>query len=427
MNVTKKDSYENLASHLFRNEAGKMVSVLTRIFGLPRIEIAEDIVQDTFLKALDEWGFNNIPQNPQAWLYKVAKNKTIDYLRHWKHVQDYESDISHLLKSEWTLSASVNNMFLDNEIQDSQLRMIFTSCHPLLPQESQIALTLKTLCGFSIKEISRALLTTGANVNKRLFRAKQKLRDEHLKFEIPMGDELAKRLDSVYRVIYLIFNEGYSSTESEKIIRKDLCAEALRLCQLLSEHKIGDNPKTYALFSLMCFHSSRFNARIDDKGYVILLKEQDRKLWNKALIAKGFEYLSKSSYGNELSEYHLEAGIASYHLSAKSLDKTNWNSILKLYEILEKINPSPVTILNKAIVVSQISGPQAALEEVLKIKTLEKYYLYHTTLAELYKDLDQIQKAKTHLEEALKLTNSAAEISLIKKRIEELKFNRRFL
>ena len=423
MNVNKKKSYENLAGHLFRSEAGKMVSVLTRIFGLSHIEIAEDIVQDTFLKALDEWSYNDVPQNPQAWLYKVAKNKTIDYLRHQKHVQDYESDVSHLLKSEWTLSSSVNSMFLDNEIQDSQLRMIFASCHPSLPVESQIALTLKTLCGFSIKEISRALLTTEANVNKRLFRAKQKLREEHLKFEIPMGGELSNRLDSVYRVIYLIFNEGYLSTESEKIIRKDLCAEALRLCQLLSEHKIGDKPKTYALFSLMCFHCSRLDARIDDKGYIILLKEQDRKLWNKALIAKGFEYLSKSSSGNELTEYHLEAGIASYHSSAASFGETDWESIMKLYEILEKINPSPVTLLNKAIVLSQINGSKAALEEVLKIKNLEKYYLYHSTLAELYKEQNQNDKAIKHLEQALSLTNSDAEKSLIKKRLAGLKIN----
>lgn len=421
MNVSKTDNYEKLASHLFRTEAGKMVSVLTRIFGLTHIEIAEDIVQDTFFKALNEWSYNNIPENPVAWLYKVAKNKTIDYLRHQKHVQGYESDLSHLLKSEWTLSSSVNNMFLDNEIQDSQLRMIFTSCHPALPAESQIALTLKTLCGFNIKEISRALLTTEANVNKRLFRAKQKIRDEHFKFEIPMGDGLADRLDSVYKVIYLIFNEGYSSTESEKIIRKDLCAEALRLCQLLGEHQIGDKPKTYALMALMCFHASRLDARTDDKGYAILLKQQDRNLWNKALIAKGFEYASNSSYGNELSEYHLEAGIAAYHSSAKSFEETDWENIMKLYVLLEKINPSPVTLLNKAIVLSKLKSSKEALEELLKIKKLDKYYLYHTTLAEFYRDLNLKENAINHLETALRLTASKAEISLIQRRIDELK------
>jgi RNA polymerase sigma factor (sigma-70 family) len=419
-----KDNNNNeLASHLFRIESGKMVSVLTRIFGLSHIEIAEDIVQDTFLKALDEWSFNSIPQNPQAWLYRVAKNKTIDYLRHQKHVQEYESDISYLHRSEWTLSASINNMFLDNEIEDSQLRMIFASCHPVLPQESQLALTLKTLCGLSIKEISRALLTTEANINKRLFRAKQKLREEHLKFEIPSGDKLFERMDSVYKVIYLLFNEGYSSTESEKIIRKDLCAEALRLCQLLGEHQIGNKPKTYALLALMCFHASRLDARTDDHGYIILLKEQDRNLWNKELIAKGFEYASKASEGNELTEYHIEAGIAAYHSSAASFRETDWENILKLYNMLEKINPSPVTILNKVIVESMIKGSEYALTELLKISKLENYYLYHTTLAQFYVETGNKESAKKHLELAIGLTSSQPEILLIKKRLEEIEIN----
>lgn len=414
------DNFEKLAGHLFRTEAGKMVSVLTRIFGLTHIEIAEDIVQDTFVKALDEWSYNAVPQNPQAWLYKVAKNKTIDYLRHQKHVLEYESDISHLLKSEWTLSSSVNNMFLDNEIQDSQLRMIFSSCHPALPVESQISLTLKTLCGFSIKEIARALLTTEANINKRLFRAKQKLREAHFKFVIPMGDELIRRIDSVYKVIYLIFNEGYSSTESEQMIRKDLCAEAMRLCQLLSEHQIGDVPKTYALLALMCFHSSRLDARIDENGSIILLKEQNRSRWNKALIAKGFEYLSLSSQGNEISEYHLEAGIASYYLMAKSFEDTDWISIMKLYEKLGHLSSSPVTLLNKSIVSSHVNGTQNALKELLAVKGLDKYYLYHSTLAEFYRDLGKNKEAGFHLAEALNLTESKTEKTLIRKKLEEL-------
>jgi len=397
-----------------------MVSVLTRIFGLTRIETAEDIVQDTFVKALDEWGYNKIPENPQAWLYRVAKNKTIDYLRHQKHVQDYESEINHLLKSEWTLSASVNNMFLDNEIQDSQLRMIFTTCHPALPVESQIALTLKTLCGFSINEISRALLTTESNVNKRLFRAKQKIREAHFKFEIPMGDDLIDRLDSVHRIIYLIFNEGYNSTENEKIIRKDLCAEAMRLCQLLGEHSAGSMPVTFALLALMCFHASRLDARTDDKGFIILLKEQDRNSWNKALIGKGFEYLAASGSGNAISEYHIEAGIAAYHCSAQSFDDTDWENILKMYDLLMKINPSPVTVLNRSIVISQIKGTEEALNELLALRSLDNYYLYHSTLGYFYKELKNFNDARKHLEKAITLTKSVAEKKLISKKIAEL-------
>ena len=373
-----------LVDHLFRHEAGKMVSVLTRIFGLKHIEIAEDIVQDTFLKALDEWSFHKIPENPPAWLYRVAKNRTIDIIRHQKYVAEYEQELNLLLKSEWTLSHSLNNLFLDSEIEDSQLRMIFTSCHPELPKESQIALTLKTLCGFSVGEISRALLTTDANINKRLFRAKQKLRDENLKFEIPAGKSLDERLDSVYKVIYLLFNEGYKASDSDTVIRKDLCAEAIRLCKLLAEHPSGNKPKTYALLALMCFHAARLDARLDDNGYIILLKEQDRFKWDRSLINKGYEYLNESSEGDELSEYHLEAGIAANHASASSFEDTDWENVYKLYDMLVKIHPSPITYLNRAIVIGQISGAKAAIAELEKIKNLDEYYLYHTTFAEFY-------------------------------------------
>ncbi len=397
-----------------------MVSVLTRIFGLQHIEIAEDIVQDTFLKAAQEWSINNIPPNPQAWLYKAAKNKTIDYIRHRKHVEEYASEINHLLKSEWTLSSSVNDLFLDKEISDSQLRMIFTSCHPSLPAESRIALTLKTLCGFSIMEIAKALLTTESNINKRLFRAKQKIREAHLKFEIPEGKELADRLNTVYKVIYLLFNEGYSASHAENLIREDLCAEAIRLGIILSEHPVGKMPETYALIALMCFHAARLEARLDEEGSIILLKEQDRSLWSKELIAKGYEYLSKASYGEELSEYHLEAAIAAHYCRAQDFSQIDWVSILNLYEMLLKLNNSPVTILNKSIVISQIYGAEKAIEEIRDIPELGSYYFYHTTLAEFYSKLKNISSAKKHLETALTLTNSNAEKKLVKKRLEKL-------
>ncbi len=411
---------EELIDHLFRHEAGKMVSVLTRIFGLKHIEIAEDIVQDTFLKAVNDWRFHGIPENPQAWLYRVAKNETIDLIRHNKYVQQYEEELNNLLKSEWTLSRSVNNLFLDTEIKDSQLRMIFTSCHPELPAESQIALTLKTLCGFNIREISNSLLTTEANINKRLYRAKEKFRDSDLKFEIPQGKNLNDRLESVYKVIYLLFNEGYNSSSEETLIRKELCEEAIRLCILLTEHPVGNKPKSYALLALMCLHAARLDARLNDLGNVILLDEQNRLKWNGLMISKGLEYLNKASEGDELSEYHLEAGIAAYHATAKSFKETDWKSVLTLYNILYKMNASPVTLLNRAIVIGQIEGAGPAIEEIKKIKKLEKYYLYHTSLAEFYSQLSESSLALTHLKSALKLTNSKAEKNLIKERIKKL-------
>lgn len=398
-----------------------MVSVLTRIFGLQHIETAEDIVQDTFLKAVHDWSFNRIPPNPQAWLYKVAKNKTIDYIRHQKHVRDYETELNILLKSEWTLSASVNNLFLENEIKDSLLRMIFTSCHPSLPVESGIALTLKTLCGFNIKEISKALLTTEANINKRLFRAKQKIKEENLKFEIPEGRDLAARLETVYKVIYLLFNEGYNAADAETLVRKDLCQEAIRLCVLLSEHPIGKMPDTYALIALMCFQAARLDARIDTSGRIVLLAEQDRILWDHDLILKGYEYLSMASYGEEISEYHLEAAIAAHYCKAPAFHDTDWAAILDLYNMLLKMKPSPVTLLNRSIVIAQLSGAEQALKEIEGLIELDSYYLYHTVIAEFYSDTGKYTNARSHLLKALELTKSNAEIKLINKRIEKIK------
>jgi len=406
-----------IVDHLFRHESGRMVSALTRIFGLSHIEIAEDIVQDTFLKALHDWRFNNIPPNPQAWLYKAAKNKTIDYLRHRKHVHDFETESGSLIKSEWTMFAEINNVFSDKEINDNQLRMIFASCHPELPLESRIAFTLKTLCGFNAREIAKALLTTEVNINKRLTRAKLKLRDKSLKFEVPNGAELDARIDSVYKVLYLLFNEGYLAAEAESFIRKDVCAEAIRLAEILSENAIGNKPKTFALLALMCFQAARLDARVDDKGYIILLKKQDRSLWNKALIARGLEYLSRSAYGDELSEYHIEAAIASYHSSSDSFEETNWPEILNLYDILLKIKPSPVTILNRSIVIAELKGVNEAIKEIKDIKELEQYYLFHATLGEFYAILNRKSEAAHHLEKALKLISSPAEKKLIKQKL----------
>jgi RNA polymerase sigma factor (sigma-70 family) len=416
----KETEINEITGRLFRQEAGKMVSVLTRIFGLPHIEQAEDIVQDTFIKALSDWQQNGTPPNPEGWLYKTAKNRTIDILRRRKHADDYASEVSYLFKSEWTLTNSVNNLFLDSEIKDSQLRMIFAACHPALPVESQIAFTLKNLCGLGVREIARGLLTTEANINKRLFRAKNRLREGSIKFEIPSGRELAPRLDSVQHVIYLLFNEGYNSTESDSIIRKDLCAEAIRLGSLLGEYPPASSPQTYALLALMYFHASRLESRIDDKDCIILLEDQDRALWNQDLIRIGYDYFSKAAEGNHLSEYHIEAGIAQHHIAAESFEKTNWSGLLFLYDLLIKINPSPVTSLNRAIVISRVNGFREALQEMLEINGLDSYYLYHAALGEFYGKLGNTTKAYEHLNRALLLTGSNQEKQLIGERIKKL-------
>ncbi len=418
--IAKKKS-EKLVDHLFRHEAGKMVSVLTRIFGLDRIEIAEDIVQDTFLKAIHEWGFNRIPENPQAWLYRVAKNGAIDILRRNKYTEEYRSELNYLLKSEWTLTSSVSNLFLDSEIKDSQLRMIFTCCYPELPPETQIALTLKTLCGFSVKEISRALLTTESNINKRLFRAKQKIKELNMTFQIPGAKEIQNRVDLVLKVIYLIFNEGYNSSSGNILIRKDLCQEAIRLAEILAEHEAGKIGKTFALISLMYLHFARLDARTDSEGKILLLKEQDRTLWDKNYIDAGLKCLSSATTGFIISEYHLEAGIAAYHATAKSFEETDWRGILGLYDMLIKLNPDSIKKLNRAVVIWQLEGPQKAIEELNKIDGLDDYYFYHTAFGEFYSLSNDAESSIKHFEKALKLTDSQAEKDLIKMKIEKAK------
>lgn len=421
MSNTQTKGSEKLVDHLFRHEAGKMVSVLTRIFGPDRMEIAEDIVQDTFLKALHEWSFNRVPENPSAWLYRVAKNGAIDILRRNKYTEEYKSELNYLLKSEWTLASSVSNLFLDNEIKDSQLRMIFTCCYPELPPESQIALTLKTLCGFSVKEIARALITSEANINKRLFRAKQKIKELNIPFKIPGAKEIQKRIEIVYKVLYLLFNEGYNSSSENMVVRKDLCAEAIRLAQILAEHEVGKNPATYSLISLMYLHFARLDSRVDSEGKILLLKEQDRGLWDKELIDTGLGYLEHASSEEFISEYQLEAGIAAYHATAKSFDETNWKKILELYDILVKMKPDSINRLNRAIAISRVKGAEKAIDELKLINNLGDYYLYHSTLGELYFLSGLYNESLKHFETALKLTDSKAEKTLIKIKTERVK------
>ena len=287
-----------------------MVSVLTRIFGIGKLELAEDVVQDTLLKALQLWGYQGIPLNPRAWLYQVAKNRALDMLRHEKLKNTHSGEIKKQFGPETEELLDNQTMFEPGEIKDDQLRMIFSCCHPSLSIESQVALTLKTLCGFSIAEIAHSFLTSEETIAKRLYRAREKLREEKIAFEIPSGWGLASRLEAVLSVIYLLFNEGYSSSNSDTLIREDLCEEAMRLCILLSEHPAGDKPQTYALLSLMCLNAARFDARMDSHGSIILLREQDRTKWNRALIGKGIEFLDKASAGDNFSPYHAEAAIA---------------------------------------------------------------------------------------------------------------------
>lgn len=397
-----------------------MVAVLTRLFGVHNLELAEDVVQDTLQQALSDWKLSGIPQNPEAWLMVVAKRKAINLLRRERYTQNFADDIDPFLKSEWTLSYTIDNIFLETEIKDSQLRMIFTCCHPALSRESQIALTLKTLCGFSIKEIANALLTNEATINKRLYRAKEKIRKGDIRFEVPLGNELLKRLEAVYLTIYLLFNEGYNSSTDNTLIRKDLCSEAMRLTYLLTEKPLDAYPKTHALLALMCFHAARFESRIDDKGCILILEEQDRSKWDKALINQGIEFLNRAAQGNVLSSFHLEASIALQHCMAKSFKETNWKQIYAFYDKLYELKPSPIIQLNKAIITGRIDGPEKAIEELHRLesdKNLADYYLLPASLGEFYQQLNDLSTAKDYFTKAKKLTSSKVELELLERKI----------
>ena len=412
-------SVEKVADHLFRHQSGKMIAVLTRIFGTHNLEMVEDVVQEAFLRAIQTWKFNSLPDNPAGWLMQVARNKAIDIIRRQQHFQQYSIELAGELQRE--TEHAIEQFFSDAEIADSQLRMIFACCHPSLKEEDQVALTLKTVSGFGITEIAHALVTNEAVIQKRLYRAKQFLKDNHIALEIPAGAELNSRLGTVHTVLYLLFNEGYNSTKADELIRKDLCAEAMRLCLLLSEHKTGKQPATFALLSLMCFQASRFESRVDENNSIILLQHQDRSTWNRPLIQKGYLFLNLSSQGNALTVYHLESAIAAEHCLAATFAATNWERMLQLYDMLLEQKQTAMVMLNRAIVLSQLNQTITAIEEIWLIDDIEQllttHYIFSAVLGELYWQLGDERNARKFLQQAHELTTSLSEKKLIEGKV----------
>ncbi len=402
-----------------------MVSVLIKIFGTQNLETAEDVVQQSFMDAIRVWKLKGVPDNPSAWLFRVAKNKTIDIIRRNKYsVQfDFKNDDRILLTSEYTLTTTIENLFSEDLINDDLLRMMFACCHPGISQENQIIIILKTLCGFSTSEIAKAFITSDDTISKRLYRTKEFFRKEKIKPEIPSVGELKSRTNAVLNSIYLLFNEGYNSTHSENLIRKELLDEAIMLCQLLSQNKHTQIPEVFALMALMCFHSARSESRLTDEGEIILLPEQDRSKWDRKLIEEGNRYMNIAAFGNEISAYHIEAAIAWEHCVAKNFDQTNWKRIINLYEWLGKISPSPISEMNKAVAVMQLYGAGKALEVLMQIpekKKLESFYLYHSLLGEIFSRLKQKVRAKKHLETAISLTQSETGRKILSDKIQAL-------
>ncbi len=407
--------------HLFRHESGKMLSVLVRLFGLQQVEIAEDLVQETLLNAFETWRLKGLPDNPRAWLYRAAKNRTIDFLRRERNFhQRIAPNLARQSADEQEAPVWIDTLFLDSEMEDAQLRMMFACCHPSIPVEAQLALVLRNLCGLSAGEIASALLTPEETIAKRLYRAKEKIRQENLTLEAPAGAALVDRLDAVLQAVYLLFNEGYKSASAPTVIRRDICMEALRLGDLLCRHPLSGLPKTQALQALMCFHASRFDARLDDSGDIILLEQQDRSRWDQALIARGYAHLHASTGGDELHEYHLEAAIASYHASAPAFAKTNWKAIFYCYDLLLKINPAPVVALNRAIALGYAEGAKAGIEALQAIEGLENNYLYHTALGDFWVKAGSADMARTAYTQAMAFARLEAERRVIGSKIEHL-------
>jgi RNA polymerase sigma-70 factor (ECF subfamily) len=404
--------------HLFRRQSGQMVAYLTRFFGPDQLDLAESVVQEALMKAVQAWPIQGIPENPEAWIMRAAKNSAIDHIRKSRDLP-HETDVLDSLAEDFSESKEYEAKFRD-ELRDDQLKLIFICCHPALSREARSALTLKTLCGFGVQEIARAFLAKEESIAQRIVRAKQKIADLNLKYEVPEPAELESRLDSVLEVLYLLFNEGYLATAGESLMRRDLCEEAIFRTTALTENSIGKQPKVFALLALMHFQISRFDSRLDRDGELLLLEEQDRTLWDQEHIHLGLMYLDLSAEGDELSDYHLQSGIASCHAMAKSFEATDWQRILSYYDVLLGNEHSPIVALNRAVAVAMAHGMDAGLEEIEGIKDippLKSYYLMHATTAELFRRNGNLKEAKNHYERALELVGTEPEKRLILRRI----------
>jgi len=405
---------QELIPHLFRTEFRKITAVLCKHFGIAHIETAEDIAGDTFLQAVETWTYKGLPANPTAWLYTVAKNKAKNYF-HRSNI--FSEKIAGDIKNTSPQTEDPEINLSDENITDSQLQMLFAICHPSIPTEAQIGLALRILCGFGISEIATAFITNNETINKRLFRAKEKLRTEKVMIEFPGKKEINTRLETVLTTLYLFFSEGYYSESDNTVLREDLCDEAMRLTFMLIENEQTNLPKVNALYSLMCFHSSRFAARKNEKGEIILYDEQDESLWNQELILKGIYFLHEASKGNHISKYHIEASIAYWH-TIKTDTKEKWENILQLYNKLLQIEYSPIAALNRTFALSKANSKQEAIAEAEKLNLLDNHF-YFTLLGELYTEIDN-KKAKDHFQKALELAKTQADKQTIQKKIEKL-------
>jgi len=406
---------KNLVDHLFRNESGKMTAILTRIFGLQHSILIEDIIQETFLSALKTWPLKGYPDNPSGWLMQVAKNKALNALKRDRRLTRWDPE----MEKEFD---EIDRHFLDHEIKDSQLRMLFACCYPELQQKSQIMLILKTLCGFSNTEIAHALLMSSGAVKKAVYRAKNRIQERYDRISFRSAGPVNERLNTVYMVIYLMFTEGHKRSCEDNPISDDLCYEAVRLAKLLLHLPGVNHGETHALLSLMYFSIARFPARLGEEGEMVDLKHQDRSLWDKKSIDLGFRHLKLSRKSKSMSRFHLESSIASIHCLAPSFEETDWEAILTIYRKLLDMEDSAVIRLNYAIALSHVEGPEAGLK-ALKNLSLEspegKEFMLYAAKAEMNAKLEKFETAVSYYRVAYDMAATKADKKFLQSKIEE--------
>jgi RNA polymerase sigma factor (sigma-70 family) len=409
----------DLDEHLFRRESGRMVAALTRIFGVHNLALAEDVAQDAFCRALEVWKVRGIPENPAAWLMTTAKNRALDVIRRERTARTFAPEMARLLDAEWTIAPLVDEAFAAHTIRDEQLRMMFSCCHPRLPEDAQVALILNILCGFGASEIASAFLVGRAAIEKRISRGKKVLASARRLFDLSDA-EFTSRLSAVRRALYLLFNEGYHGASGESAVRAELCTEAIRLTALLREYPPAAAPETDALASLMCLHAARLPGRLDSAGDLNPLLDQDRSRWDGRLVAQGLELLERSAAGPELTAYHVEAAIAAAHATAPTADATDWALIVLLYDRLMIIASSPVVALNRAIAVAQRDGAERGIEELHAIgdrERLSRYPFYPAAMGELELRRGNRSAAREHFRAALALARNPTERRFLEKRV----------
>ena len=406
-----------LVEHFFRHEYGRLVALLTHRVGVRHLDPVEDAVQAALLAALTAWTVHGRPDDPGAWLYRVASNNLMGDLRRTAGRQRL---LELAVDAGAERSDSPAAPYFSGEVADDMLRMLFVCCDEAIPRESQLVLALKTLCGFSTAEIALRLFTSEANVYKRLARARDRLREAPLDVQTPPLDTLRSRLSSVHAVLYLLFNEGYLSAHAEQAIRRELCDEAVRLATLLAEHPVGAVPETFALLGLMHLHAARLGARCDGMGALVLLEEQDRALWDRERMRLGVEWLERSASGDVFTRFHAEAGIAAEHCLAPSFGQTRWREIADLYAMLERIDPSPLHTMNRAVAVAEWQGPEAGLALLQALAPpawLAGSYLWDAVLGDLHRRAGNLEIAQRHTERALTSAPTEAVRDLLRRRL----------